>query len=367
MMKTLFLTIGCLMTLALFYSCKEVYYPDEIHADERIPVMLGSIVEGQAPQVQLSWAFVYDKGRTTDFMHDAQVWITDDMGANENLAETYNGIYVPVNGAFEGLLGRTYTLHVETPEGDLYESTPEQILPVASLDSLYAEYVNRIKYVRTATGNLFPIPEEGLDVFVSLNRYSDSTCYFRFRTDVLEEILYDVIDPDAINPDSMIVDTSYSWKSYTTDDFYNVRFTYKDNEIQVVPEENIGYLNYILDLSQVSDTLSFPTTYAWIVSSHVYSVTENVYRYYSSVEDQLVAGDRIFAPVPSQISTNLHCVGDADKPVLGIFEASAVISFHKAFQWLEPGKFLSKYLEDFPQGLGDGYKLSEPPDFWIEF
>jgi len=293
-MKTGLFAIACLLTFALFFSCKEVYYPDEIFVNEKIPVVIGSIMEGEAPVVQLSWAFIYDQGQTTDFMHDAQVWITDDADGNESLEETKNGIYVPVNGAFIGVMGRTYTLHVETPDGNLYASTPEKILPVASLDSMYAEYVDRERYIRTASGNLIPRREEGLDVFVSLNRVSDSTCYFRFRTNVVKEVIYDVLDLEAEDPDSIIVDTIYAWESYTTGDFYDIRFTYRDKENQVVPEQNIGYLDYIYDPWQGTDTLSAPLTYAWIVSSHVYSVTDNVYRYYNSVAEQLMAGDRIF-------------------------------------------------------------------------
>lgn len=367
MMKAGLFTIGCLLTLALFFSCKEVYYPEEIFADMKIPVILGGIQEDEAPEVQLRWAFVYDQRQTAAFMHGAQVWITDDLGGHEELEESTNGWYIAVNDEFRGVMGRTYTLHVETPEGDLYESTPEQILPVASLDSMYAKAVDRIKYIRAANGNLFTRPEVGLDVFVSLNRISDSTCYFRFRTNVVKEVIYDVLDLEAADPDSIIVDTSYAWESYTTGDFYNVRFTYRDKEIQVVPEQNISYLDYIYDPWLATDTLSAPLTYAWIVSSHVYSVTDNVYRYYNSVAEQLMAGDRIFAPVPSQIKTNLHCVNIIDNPVLGVFEAAAVTSFHKAFQWSGDGEFLSKDLEDFPQDLGNGSVLTEPPDFWIEF
>jgi hypothetical protein len=367
MMKTGRFTIGFLLALALFFSCKEVYYPDEIFADRNIPVILGHIMEGEAPEVQLSWAFAFDQGQTTAFMHGAEVWITDDAGGSESLEEANNGVYVPVNASFEGVMGRTYTLHVVTPEGDLYESTPEQILPVSSLDSLYAEYVDRVRYVRTASGNLFPRPAEGLDVFVSLNRISDSTCYFRFRTQVLEQIRYAVLEEDEENPDTLIADTTYAWESYSIGEFYDVRFTHRDQTRQVVPEQNVGYMDYIYDPWLATETQAAPLTYAWVVSVHVVSISSNIYHYYNSVAEQLEAGDRIFATVPSQIKTNLHPVSNIEDPVLGVFEATSEAVFHKAFHWLGDGLFLSMDLEDFPQDLGSGSVLTEPPDFWIEF
>lgn len=366
-MKTGIFAIGCLLTVAFFFSCKEVYYPDEIFADQRIPVVLGSIMEGQAPMVQLRWAFAYDQGQTASYMNGARVWITDDLGGHEDLEETASGNYTPVNGDFTGEMGRTYTLHVETPEGDLFESTAEKILPVVTLDSMYAGYVNREVYIRTASGNLFPRHQEGLDVFVSFNRVSDSTGYYRFRTNVLEEIIIALLIEDEENPDSMIADTSYAWETYNIGEFYDVRSTYQDQAKQVVPEQNLGYLDYIYDPWQATETQEAPLTYAWVVSTYVVSITADIYRYYSSVAEQLEGGNRIFAPVPSQIKTNLHCVNNIDKPVLGLFEASSEIVFHKAYHWLGEGEFQSMDLEDFPQDLGNGSKLTEPPDFWIEF
>lgn len=355
------------MFIMLLSSCKEVYYPDEIISNEKIPVILGSINEGKPPEAQLSWAADYEQNQLTSYIQDALVWITDDAGSYEMMEETARGKYAPVNENFVGIMGRTYTLHVETPEENLYESTPERISSTARLDSLFAVAVDRTRYIRTESGNLFPREEEGLDVMLSLNKESDSTCYFKFKTDVLTEIVYSIVIEDTLNPDSLMVDTLYEWTSSVLDDFYSVRFTHSGLSGQVIPEHNTGFLEFIYDPWLATAVKSAPLIYGWVVSAHVYTVSGNVYQYYNSVAEQLEASDRIFAPVPSQIKSNLYCVNNIDNKVMGVFEASSEIVFHKAFQWIESGIFISKDVDNFPENPGNGSVEGEPPDFWITF
>ena len=356
--------ILCLVSIMVVCSCKEVYDPDEIISNEKIPVVLGNINAGDPPEVILSWAIGFDNNKTS-YIHDAQVWITDDAGNYENMEETMLGKYIPVNENFTGVMGRTYTLHVETAEGDLYESTPERIYSGAQLDSLFAVAVDRTRYIRTATGDLFPRPEEGLDIKLSLSKETDSTYYFRFKTDVLKEILYIVTVDDPLVDDTTTY--LYEWQSSTRGDFYDVRYTYPGVLKQVVPEQYLGYLDFIYSPWLATEERSAPLTYAWIISAHVYSISENVYRYYHSVEKQLDGKERIFAPVPAQIETNLLCVNDYGKKIMGVFEATSENVFYKAFHWIESGKFKSKALDSFPEDLGNGQILGDPPDFWISF
>ena len=350
------------MTILMLSSCKDVFYPDEIDADETIPVIIGNITEGEPPEVTITLASNY-KENITRYIKNANVWITDDSGAYEELEFDGRRLYLPVNGDFTGVSGRTYMLHVETPDGNLYESTSERIGEAADRHEINAVGVDRERLYENVIGTIFTRPEIGLDVNLSLEILSDSAGYFRFETDVLTEFTYFI--KDTLNPDTLI--DGFAWSSSTLGNFYDVRFSYQGNTVQIVPGHNIGFLEFFYDPMQGTEFRSAPVIYAWIVSVHVFTISANVYQYFNSVRQQLDSDDALFAPVPGQIKSNLHCANNPENKVMGVFEAAMEIEYYKAFHWIDKGVFESRDLESFPEDPGEGQTEGFPPDFWISF
>ncbi len=116
-----------------------------------------------------------------------------------------------------------------------------------------------------------------------------------------------------------------------------------------------------------SDTYTAPVIIGYVVSLKVYAISSDVYNYYQSVGAQLNSNDQMFAPVPSQVKSNMQCITHPDLPVIGIFEATSSRTCYKAFRWIDMNTYQSVELESFPDDIQAGSKLYFPPDFWINF
>ena len=79
---------------------------------------------------------------------------------------------------------------------------------------------------------------------------------------------------------------------------------------------------------------SAPIIIGWVISFKVYAISSDVYNYYQSVGAQLNSTDQMFAPVPSQVKSNIHCTTHPEQPVIGLFEATSSRTYYKAFRWI---------------------------------
>jgi hypothetical protein len=75
----------------------------------------------------------------------------------------------------------------------------------------------------------------------------------------------------------------------------------------------------------------------------------------------------MFAPVPSQVKSNIHCTSHPDLPAIGVFEATSSSTYYKAFRWIDLDTYGSVRLESFPEIIEAGSRLYFPPDFWVNF
>ena len=351
----------CLLVIVvtIFTSCREAYFPDDIVSLEQVPVIQGIISEGTSPSVKISLAMGYYESEE-DPVSNAIVFITDNYGSRIDLIEESSGVYKPVSDEFKGVMGMVYTLHVATPDGNEYESDSVRINEKPVIDSLYAQageldiilynpdgepYIDRIR--------------EGLHLYTDVSGATGSTSYCRFNTSVIR--LY-----------SYLVSTfggslsCYAWDDpVAVDDFYSVDFTSAEEGRQILPEHKIGYLPWNFPEDLPPDASSVTTSYVLILK--VFSISAEVYDYYYSIDRQLNSDNQMFAPVPSQINSNIHCVNDPSLTVTGVFEASSMATAYEAVLYLGRDRFRSKILTEFPDTLESGFTTVNPPDFWISY
>lgn len=69
-----------------------------------------------------------------------QVTLFDNAGNSEALVETETGTFQTRPNGIRGVIGREYTLRIETRDGKIYESLPDKLNPVGDVDSLYYEF-----------------------------------------------------------------------------------------------------------------------------------------------------------------------------------------------------------------------------------
>jgi Domain of unknown function (DUF4249) len=75
-----------------------------------------------------------------NFVTDAKITISDNSGNAELLAETEPGTYQTKANGIQGVVGREYSIKIQTKEGKEFESLPDKMNPAGELDSLYYEF-----------------------------------------------------------------------------------------------------------------------------------------------------------------------------------------------------------------------------------
>jgi len=349
-------SVFILLVLIISSSCKELYYSDEIGSDDWVPVIQGTIMEGTSPVVTLSWASgYYDK--EVQYISDASVTITDDTGNEIVLSEETKGTYV--NYSYTGVQGATYTLHVLMSGGDEFTSAPVTIPVRPVIDSVYANPEEITVYLYDYSGAPVTEKRKGLYIMSDLSNSGDTTLYYRFNTYIVKEMTF------VQNPGSLNARQGYTWVAYTLDDLYTIENSIPLAGKQVVPEHDMGFLEYVYEASRGNRQSTAPYTTGWVVVTKVYAIPRSVYDYYYTMKEQLNADDQIFAPVPGQIKSNITCVNNPEKQLAGVFEAASLAVSYKFFHYIDLNLYTSKDLPDFPEGITSGTTIGYPPSFWV--
>ncbi|HSZ34329.1 MAG TPA: DUF4249 family protein, partial [Puia sp.] len=133
------------ITVLLFYGCvRNVTVP--IRNVQPILVVEGWITTDPPPySVNLSYSGKFTSAYQTNldsqqFIYDAKVTIKDDLGDSTTCIQTEKGTYLSTDSNFIGTVGRTYTLKIYLSNGMIYQSKPEKITPVPSIDSVHVVY-----------------------------------------------------------------------------------------------------------------------------------------------------------------------------------------------------------------------------------
>lgn len=346
---------GCLCIIFLA-SCEKPYHPDNLDTGERIPAIQGSLNNGPGPcQLTLYWASPFGNHRQ-DPIEDAAVSILDDMGNREPLAMLTPGVYETSSDDFRGIPGRTYTLHLVLPNGDIYESTPTPLDSVPLTYSLYERIGTKQDYVRDDYGNFIFTAYKGLYYYVDMTLNTTQQHFYAYNTRMITQF--------KVHTSNHVF---FIWKISYLNTIPNIKATIEYNDKAMVKEHLLGFMTYYenRDLNPVNP----PRPAGWVLITSIYSISDEVYNYYQSVVKQLNSNSQIFDPVPSQVTGNIKCLNDPSKKALGVFEVAFKYSKNIGVFW-RPGYEIIRQVELSPDYEGpayDGETADTPPDFWVEF
>ena len=110
----------------------------------------------------------------------ANVTIIDNVGNSEVLTETDPGVYQTKENGLRGVIGREYSIKIETPDGKQFESKPDKMYPVGEFDSLY--------YVLETFQPINEPTKYGLRIYVDATTDPSSSSYLRWRFTGIFEI-----------------------------------------------------------------------------------------------------------------------------------------------------------------------------------
>jgi hypothetical protein len=292
----------------MFVTCIDPYTPDLRKFESRLVVDALLTDEDASNYVRLS--------QTVETLDDealpvsgATVTITDDLGNTTNLVERYPGDYRTDSLLFRGTVGRTYTLNVETTDGDIYESEPCIMYPVPGIDSLY---YGRDQLFSEETGTF----DEGITFYIDTRNETPGS-YYRWSYDewwkftVQDPKTYDYINDSTIIPLTEIRSTCFAYNRSNTIDIENTLAGHSADFIM----KPVLFVS-----SSESDRLMIQ----YCVEVRQMSVSAQEYEFWNLMTQINKAGGDIFDKQPFQVFSNVTNSTDPDDQVIGFFQVSSV-------------------------------------------
>jgi len=360
-MKNKVFPILAALLLTSLFSCQEKYDDPSIKSAAEMVVVRGLITDAEGPySVYVSHTIPFNDEEPTVYadalgIEGAEVIISDDSGNSEVLSEAGKGHYVTYEGGIRGIAGNTYTLSVTTPDGNNYQSKPCLLSPAPEIVSVYP--VNTEEFVLV---NNYPEPPtlrimKGVGVFADIAGLSDHDTFYRLGIRIIKETrhLYFMIPP------------VYCWTT-----------THINNKKNLLVTDHLSGDSIIMHHVTFLTPDVFPSDYeqSWahtmyldgrIVALDVYALSREIYDYYSVFYNQLSAENRIFDPVPTNLTGNMYCKNDPSQTVLGIFEASGK-SYMNCLVKFNAGNPEARYQDAgyIPRDIARGCQEDIQPDFY---
>ncbi len=312
-------------------GCQDVYENKDLDANELLPVVSATIYNDSVNKfVDLSYAkSLY--GIYSNNVSEAEIaLIAGDGTEMRYLPTAYSGQYKLDAVDFRPIVGQSYILRIIMPDGDILESQPQIIPePLKISNVTLDQYATRQVEIKE-NGKTSFATETGLGFYAQVDFDGRNTIYCRYRGDY---IIYTVEFPqvesvsyfELQNPDNLYDTTWFTIYPNKRNDIFTLTQSTDFPEIQIfrkgVPysAQELNLLCDFLDKDIVKDSKTICT----YVFCDVISMNSDTYDFFESAKQQLTEPFRIYDPVPSQLPSNMYNVTNANKPVLGLFEASA--------------------------------------------
>jgi Domain of unknown function (DUF4249) len=369
-----------IVVIILATSCSKVYDP-HVDTTQNMLVVDGIISnKTDAYHVGLTYAKPFNSSDKGTPVSSVNVFVTDDLGNSYKFNERGNGNYVSDSLQFTGKPGHTYRLHIITSDGIEYESDPQKIYPEVSPDSVYAEFDTK-ETLSSYSGLI--VNTYGADILTDISNHSDSLPRFRFTSNLVLQYYYNYF--------IFLFDFEfYCWQTVNansninlTDEEYSVNSaSFRKHQVCFVPDYfNISALEYDC-ITHMEDTTGTPVAAGYktydihhrILYLNMYTLNNETYLYYKSLNQQLQSEGKLFDPVAAQLTGNIKCITDPEKKVLGFFEASSVCNLEYVVDFRnlvnsQPALIKTPYILP-PEP--DGCQIKTPsskhqhiPPFWI--
>ena len=293
---------------------------------------------------------------------DAQVWIIDNQGLRQNFKPdpTRIGYYLPVDKDFVGEAGKTYVLHVLTPNQRKIESLPQTLREVPPIKKVYREEII------VEDSRLGPVVN-GFKVLLDVDDPATRGDFYRWDWVHYDQIPY-CYQYELVSQTGSSDPTFYGvaccqpcWDIVRC--YLNCTNVYSDalsngKTITRHPINRIPYCprDYYIEIQQRS-------------------ISKEAYNYWRTVDQLTRNNGSLFDTPPSTIRGNLTCVSDSSQAVYGLFEVSDLEEggfFISRINTSKPGYFSCEPLP-LPAPTTDcvacresAYRTRVKPRFWVK-
>jgi len=359
----------------LLVSCYKPYTAN-VESDEKILVVEGMITnEVTSYSIRLTYALPFNSEDAIEPVTSAHVYVTDDIGNYYPFGELRDGYYLSDSLQFTGIPGRTYTLYIETPDGEIYVSDPQRLYPEYQPDTVYAEadYQETISRFNEVYSTL-----RGANILINIRSDSDTLPSFRFTSNLVKLYIYSVHGYNTEyafycwETDNTILDINLAHKEYS----FNSSSINKHSVYFV--NDKLYFEGWIYVLGPRQPDLSYKALPTYnrqyyplahrILYLDQYSLNNEAYLYYKSMDEQLRSEGKLFDPIAVQLRGNIHCTTNPGKKTFGFFEAASVsrTSYQIGFRRYNDQYSVTKIPYILPHEPY-GCWIDNVPPFWIHY
>ena len=300
-------------------SCTEWFDPT-IDPPENVMAVEGLITNGPGPySIKLFMTSAYGNTPGYQPVTDAQVMVQDQDNETTFFNENEPGIYLSPNG-FTGITGHTYTLFINTSDGESYQSESQTIIPGIVVDSLEVAFEEVMRPIQDAFGGVTYEPVEGVKFYADIQNYEQQSPRMRFETQVHIQYLLEEKEPwpDPDDPDLM-----NCFRKVKLGNTVNVTIPLIDMAEDNTLRHELEFMPSQFRFYEGSEDWFLRYIERRAIILHQFTLNPDSYRFYYSLHEQMSAEGHIFDPIATQLQGNMNCVSNPDRIVLGHFEASS--------------------------------------------
>lgn len=293
-----------IFAVASLNSCIKSFVPDLDRYSELL-VVDGNINDGPGPYViKLSKSTKTQERSKLSPFPGCKLQVQDNIGNVFLLKETAAGSYETDSASFQAIPGNTYKIHIETPNEEIVESNPETLPKGLKIQSFYPQ-----REFKTAPDLFFG--RDGYQFYVDVETAPTTNNYVFWR-------MQSTFKFQADYPIACYYDNGVHWVNhqdtlrncYQTKDILDI-FLLNTNELQQKEIKHFP-LHY-------EDNYTKALSIRYSLNLTQFTINEAAFDYWSKIKKMRDAGGELYTQQPFQVSNNLKCLSDPDKPVLGYF------------------------------------------------
>jgi hypothetical protein len=268
----------------------------------------------------------------------ATLKITDDAGGSETLTETQPGYYE--TAATVGTVGKTYTLYITTEAGDMYQSSPEKLMPVGDISNLRYEFLQTGLLIDHGSVDT----QDGFTILLDAQLDPEQEGRVRWRwTGTFEVQTFPqlITKPESQNGQIVYVPnpppcSGYSYTSVgdsgggprlvrfdtcTCCFCWNTQYSTTPNISDKIPGASATLSGVKIDFVQANKYYLYNK---YVLEIEQLSCSPAVYEFWKEVNTQEDQGSDLFQTPPAVTGGNISATSSHSNPIIGIFGASAI-------------------------------------------
>jgi Domain of unknown function (DUF4249) len=263
-----------------------------------ILVVEGSITTDSIPySVQLTYSGGIASSSSipeSNYVKDASVSISDNLGNTTVLKYTINGIYQTTDPSYIGKVGRSYSIKLKLKNGTTYISTPEKINNPVPISKVNATFVDK-------SDMYFPTY---LSISIDAKDPGNEENYYQWKFNA-----WIGRKTKGVSCGFGCIMFEYCYQKYI------------DNTVRLLSDASIN--GHEIINKTVGKTYIYYYTNPHIDISQL-SLTREAYQFLNRYQDQLTRTGSVLDPLPASIKGNVYNQANASDFALGYFSASAV-------------------------------------------